>query len=115
MRPDLVGWQWSLYPKGHTTRRNLLLHLVTAPLFVTGTLLLIAGLVEPRLAMIGGALMALALVAQGRGHGGEGERPVPFEGPFDFVSRFFVEQFVTFPRFVLSGGFARAWREAGRR
>ena len=26
--------------------------------------------------------------------------------------RFFVEQWITFPRYVLSGGFSRAWREA---
>jgi hypothetical protein len=114
MRENLLGWQWSLYEKGHTTRGNLLLHLFTAPLFVVGTALLLSGVAVPRLAVIGGALMALALVAQGRGHNGEGERPVPFQGPMDFVSRFFAEQFVTFPRFVLSGGWAKAWKAAGR-
>ena len=31
----------------------------------------------------------------------------------DWAARLFVEQWVTFPRYVLSGGFARAWREAG--
>jgi hypothetical protein len=32
---------------------------------------------------------------------------VPFDGAADFVSRFVVEQWVTFPRFVLSGGWRR--------
>jgi hypothetical protein len=30
----------------------------------------------------------------------------------DFVSRFFCEQFVNFPRYVLSGGWAKAFRQA---
>jgi hypothetical protein len=34
-------------------------------------------------------------------------------GRADFASRFLAEQLITFPRFVLSGGFRQAWREAG--
>jgi hypothetical protein len=37
---------------------------------------------------------------------------VPFEGPLDVLSRIVLEQWITFPRFVLSGSFARAWRDA---
>ena len=37
----------------------------------------------------------------------ERETPVPFDGAVDFVSRFVAEQWVTFPRFVLSGGWYR--------
>jgi hypothetical protein len=59
---------------------------------------------------LGAVLMFGALAAQGRGHRTEANAPVPFRSPFDFVARFFVEQWVTFPRFVLGGGFARAWR-----
>jgi hypothetical protein len=43
----------------------------------------------------------------------EASAPSPFLGPRDFAVRLFVEQWVTFPRYVLSGGFARAWRESG--
>ena len=50
-----------------------------------------------------------AVAAQGRGHGREAVRPVPFRGAADVAVRIVVEQWVTFPRFVLSGGFARAW------
>jgi len=56
--------------------------------------------------------MLAAVASQGRGHAMEAARPVAFRGPADFVARFFVEQWVTFPRFVLSGGFAQAWRRA---
>jgi hypothetical protein len=51
--------------------------------------------------------MVAALVAQGRGHRLEREAPEPFKGAGDFVSRFIAEQWVTFPRFVLSGAWYR--------
>lgn len=88
MRKDLLNWQWALYAGGHRDRLSLLLHIVTVPLFWLGT----------------------AMLFQGREHAREREAPVPFNGPFDFASRFFAEQFVTFPRYVLSGGGLKAWR-----
>jgi hypothetical protein len=108
----LLAWQRAGYPVGHTQRRNLILHALTVPLFWAGTLDSIAAPLLRAWAMLplGLVLIVAALVAQGRGHAGERQRPVPFRGPADFVARFFVEQWITFPRFVLSGGFARAWR-----
>jgi hypothetical protein len=107
----LVRWQWSLYPDGHHDRRNLLLHAITEPLFVLGTCALVASPLAGVPAAAGGAAaMIVALVAQGRGHKLEQTRPVPFRGPGDFLARFFAEQWITFPRYVLSGRFAEAWR-----
>jgi hypothetical protein len=37
-------------------------------------------------------------------------RYTPFDGAGDVVSRLLVEQWVTFPRFVLSGGWGRNLR-----
>ena len=54
-------------------------------------------------------LCAFAVHAQSRGHAREGEKPIPFDGPLDVITRIVVEQWVTFPRFMLSGEFARAW------
>ncbi|MBM3643504.1 MAG: terminase [Alphaproteobacteria bacterium] len=114
MRKGLLDWQWSLYPGGHRDRVNLLLHILTVPLFWAGTALLVVALLRgaagPVLA--GLALWLAALLAQGQGHQREREAQVPFEGPLDFISRFTVEQFITFPRFLLSGGWARALRDA---
>jgi hypothetical protein len=58
--------------------------------------------------------MVAALVIEGRGHKLERETPTPFDGPADFVSRFVAEQWVTFPRFVLSGAWYRNLTGAGR-
>ncbi|MBF5041639.1 terminase [Aggregicoccus sp. 17bor-14] len=110
---NLLSWQWSLYPEAHRTRRNLVLHALTAPLFIAGTSALALSPFLGVGAAAGGLLGVVgAAAAQGRGHAGEPARPAPFRGPGDVVARLFVEQWVTFPRFVLSGGFARAWREA---
>ncbi len=112
----LLAWQFGLYPEGHQNRGNLLLHAITTPLFLLGTLSLVGGLfaLSWPTAVGGLVLLLLTLAAQGRGHKQEQAAPVPFRGPVDVLARFFVEQWVTFPRYVLSGGFAKAWRAAGR-
>jgi hypothetical protein len=113
--PNLVTWQFDNYPPAHQTRRNLAIHIVTEPLFVCGLLAAPGLFVSGQ--WIGGivalALVLVAVVAQGSGHKGEPNPPLPFRSPLDVVARLVVEQFVTFPRFVLSGGYGRAWRAAG--
>jgi hypothetical protein len=58
--------------------------------------------------------MVATMVIQGRGHELEPLTHVPFAGAADFVTCFFVEQWVTFPRFVLSGGWYRNLTNDGR-
>ncbi len=113
----LLAWQLSLYPAGHQTRSNLVTHAITSPLFMTGTLALLAALPVRSgwPALTGAVCWIIALALQGRGHKGEPVGPVPFRGPLDLPLRFFAEQWITFPRFVLNGGFARAWRASAAR
>ena len=106
----LLPWQWKLYAGNHVARRNLVLHILTVPLFQLGTLLLLASPLLGAWALLGLVGMVAAVAIQGRGHRMETVAPVPFQGPGDVVGRIFLEQWVTFPRFVLTGGFARAWR-----
>jgi len=108
---SLLAWQWSLYPAGHRDRRNLLVHALTVPVFQLGTVAVLAApFVRSWLAPAGLVAMAGAMALQGRTHRREGTPPYPFRGPGDVVARILAEQWLTFPRFVLSGGFARAWR-----
>jgi hypothetical protein len=109
----LLAWQYGLYPGGHRNRTNLLLHILTVPLFWAGTVSAAMGWVWPWLFAIGPAVMVFVMALQGRGHKLEAEPPAPFLGPLDVVARIFAEQWITFPRFVASGGFARAWRASG--
>lgn len=105
----LLQAQWSDYPERHRDRVNLLIHIVAVPLFWIGAInavsaLLFVGLIH---ALGGVALMAVSLFAQGLGHDREAIQPDPFAGAWDFVRRIAAEQFVTFPRFVISGSW---WR-----
>jgi hypothetical protein len=111
---SLLARQWSRYPPTHRDRRNLLTHALTAPIFQVGTVALVAApFVNGWLALVGLGAMAGVMALQGRTHRLERMRPSPFRGPGDVVARFLAEQWVTFPRYVASGEFARAWREAG--
>jgi phage terminase small subunit len=112
VRARLLAWQWSDYSAKHRDRGNLLLHIVVVPLFQLGTLALIYAAVAGRLGVVvlGVAAMVASIVAQGRGHRRERETPAPFSGTDDVVTRLLVEQWVTFPRFVLSGQWYRNLR-----
>jgi hypothetical protein len=115
MREHLLSWQAELYPANHRDRGNLAIHAATVPLFLAGTIFVVLGpLASVWLLPAGLGLMVAAVGAQGRGHRREPVAPVPFAGPADVALRLLAEQWITFPRFVLSGGFARAWREGQR-
>lgn len=112
MRQRLLAWQWSDYTAKHRDRGNLLLHAFAVPLFLVSTVLLVAAIFTREGVAVVFALagMGVSVLLQGRGHRREREAPTPFDGAGDFVSRFVVEQWVTFPRFVLSGGWRRNFR-----
>ena len=88
---------------------NLLIHLAAVPAFQLGSLLVVWGVLGFTLAVaaVGAVFVVVSVVLQGRGHRLEAEAPAPFRGPADFVARLIAEQWITFPRFVLSGGWYR--------
>ena len=112
---ELLRWQWEGYPRYHRSRFNLLLHIVVVPLFLVGNVVLVLALALASQAWLwaGGAAVAMivSMALQGRGHGREAVPPEPFTSPGNAVARIFCEQWITFPRFVLSGGWLRALRE----
>jgi hypothetical protein len=108
----LLARQLSGYPDAHADRRNLLIHALTVPLFLLGNCAVLAApWTNGWFSLAGITLTVTAIGLQGRGHARELRRPVPFSGPLNALLRIFAEQWITFPRFVLSGGFSRAWRE----
>jgi len=109
----LLSRQWSDYGRVHRDRRNLLLHLVTAPIFAASSVaVVLAPWTHLWLAPLGLALMLLVVALQGGGHKLEGAAPAPFRDRLDIVLRIVAEQWITFPRYVLSGAFFRAIRQA---
>ena len=109
---ELLRWQWEGYPRVHRSRVNLLVHIVVVPLFLAGNIGLVVALVSRSLAVGAVSLVAtvLSVVLQGHGHKQEAVPPEPFTGPANAVSRIFLEQWITFPRFVISGKWLRAFR-----
>jgi hypothetical protein len=111
--PELVQWQWRGYPANHAGRANLLIHLFVVPLFLAGNIGLVIALVErwPLWAIASALAMIVSVALQGAGHRREKVPPEPFTSRANAVARIFVEQWITFPRFVLSGGWFRALRD----
>ena len=73
----------------------------------------LSGLFALDLAQIAVGIIALiaGLGLQRQGHRLEAEQPEPVSDRQDAMKRLLTEQFITFPRFVLSGAWWRAWRE----
>lgn len=106
---QLLRWQWNGYRQTHCSRANLVIHIVTVPVFLLGTMAVAYAIVT--LAGwwgMGGVLaMAAAMALQGVGHRLEQNAPAPFTGFGNAVSRILLEQWVTFPRYLLSGSWRR--------
>jgi hypothetical protein len=114
MREHLLDWQWSDYSAKHLNRTNLLLHILVVPLFDAAMVVFVLALISRSFVLAGLAsgCMLLSMILQGRGHKLETESPAPFAGTLDFPTRFLAEQWLTFPRFVLSGGWYRNFTQA---
>ena len=110
---ELLRWQWAGYPRVHRSHTNLLIHIFVVPLFLLGNVGLVVALLSRSwpLGAVSLAIMVISVALQGRGHKQEQVPPEPFTGPANAISRIFLEQWVTFPRFVLSGGWLRALRQ----
>ena len=106
---QLLKWQWQGYAKYHQNTTNLLLHIFAVPLFIVTNVLLIVAVVNVSLGLLALAVLGIvvSVIVQGRGHKLERVPPEPFTGPANVLGRLFFEQWVTFPRFVLSGGWSR--------
>jgi hypothetical protein len=107
--PSVLSWQWAVYRAAHADRRNLLIHLVTVPIFWSGLVQLLCAPFLPLLIISGISCLFLAFLCQAIGHRLEVNPPHPFLSPVDVVVRFFLEQTINFPRYLLSGGFRAAW------
>lgn len=108
---ELLEWQWRDYADKHRHRTNLMIHLLAVPLVWVGALEIVGGVMLTLLGVpgslgtfvFGAALVGGSLYAQARGHALEQLPPEKFSSGKDAVRRLVAEQFVTFPRFVLSG------------
>jgi hypothetical protein len=82
---------------------------MAVPLFMVATVLALYALVRlSSFALVLSVLcFILSLILQKLGHKLEPVQPEPFKNGFDFVCRIFAEQWITFPRFVVTGGWLK--------
>lgn len=114
MLSTLLREQWRHYADTHQTQRNLLTHILAVPLFLVGNIVLLYAVIHaaPVAGTVGIGLSSIGLALQGKGHSHEPMAPTPFTGIGNAVLRILLEQWITFPRFVFSGGWLAAWRNA---
>lgn len=101
------------YARQHRNRLNLLVHLLMVPQFMIACAGLVIALTvgHARLTTLWASIALLSFLGQQVGHQLERDHAEPYRGPGDFLKRWFIEQFYVFPRFVLSGGWWRAFRD----
>lgn len=112
---DLVEKQWSDYADRHRHRHDLLIHLIAVPVLWVGAFHLLGGVFLTLLGVPGALGMLIwaavliggSLFAQARGHAMEGLPSEQFADAGDYARRMLAEQFINFPRFVLSGRWLR--------
>ncbi|WP_313519538.1 Mpo1-like protein [Pseudomonas sp.] len=97
------------YAATHRHPTNLLLHLIAVPLFIVASLLVLGGLLGSSLlpVVLGAIGLVAALTLQRQGHKLEEQEAATDQ---ECLQELLLEQFVTFPRFILSGAWWRAWR-----
>lgn len=103
------------YGRQHRNPWNLLLHAVTVPLFLIAVACSLMAPFTSHWASWWGSGVFLAVYSallQRFGHSLEADKPAR-RGVGAIVGSFLWEQFVAFPRFVLSRGFSRSWRRSG--
>ena len=107
---------WSEYQRVHADRRNLLIHRLAVPLFAAAFIAAIVSLLRLDLLAFAAALAlcVAAMILQRRGHAIESNPPRPFTGPLNFLQRWFTEQYVIFPAFLLSGRWWQQYRDAAQ-
>jgi hypothetical protein len=110
---ELLRRQWEGYPRYHQSRANLLLHILLVPLFLVSNIAPLVALIQRSwlTGIVAVVAMVLAFALQGLGHRQEPVPAEPFTSPANAAARIFLEQWVTFPRFVFSGGWWRALRQ----
>ena len=111
---ELLQRQWQGYAKVHRSRMNLMIHIVSVPVFIVGMLALFAALINLSTIGVVSSVVAVTLAfgLQGLGHAKEAVAAEPFTGPAQAIVRILLEQFITFPRFVFSGAWYLAFKHA---
>ncbi|MBR7799045.1 terminase [Undibacterium fentianense] len=112
----LIEWQWKGYQQFHQSRKNLLIHIFAVPAFLLANIGLLVSfirgfyLIAPLMLVV----MLFSIAVQGKGHAQEPVASIPFNSAGNAIARLLIEQWINFPRFVLSGAWWRAWQTSAQ-
>ncbi len=110
---ELMSWQWRDYHQFHQSKVNLIIHVITTPIFILACLAMVFFALQLKwLAALGSLfLVFVAIGLQGFGHNKEENAPIPFDSASQAVKRILLEQFVSFPKYIWTGGVAKAMKK----
>jgi len=119
--PEVVDQQWNTYAERHRNKTHLMIKVVAVPFVwiaviqAFGALLL---MLMPNVSGLGTLLWALLMAAlslflQSRGASMESAKSPPFVLTKGYAQWLAADQFVNFPRFVLTGEWLNALKGAG--
>jgi len=118
--PELVDKQWSDYAERHRNKTHLMIKVVAVPLVWFAVILAVGALLlmlMPHVSGLGTLVWALlmaglSLFVQSHGAGMESAKSPPFALTKDYAQWVAADQFVNFPRFVLTGEWLKALKGA---
>ncbi|WMW79268.1 DUF962 domain-containing protein [Undibacterium cyanobacteriorum] len=110
----LIQWQWREYQDFHANKSNLLIHIFAVPANLAAQISAAWAALHANWLILALSLVMVAasIAVQGIGHKKERNPSIPFSSPWNALSRLMVEQWINFPRYVLSGAWWRAWKQA---
>lgn len=110
---QVLRTQWDGYQCIHASHTNFVVHLITVPVFMAGTVAFFWGAATLSISycLIGLFAMMVTVATQGWGHKQEVCSPSPFTSRANAFMRIFLEQWVTFPKYALH----IAWRALSQR
>jgi hypothetical protein len=111
---EITKQQWIDFGVYHSSRKNLIIHVFAAPIFIIGIVGFTYGLLNLQLIETVGSvlIMAISLGMQSYGHSNESVRSDSFASPLDAITRILIEQLINSPRFIMSGKWYAALRNS---
>ena len=102
------------YENFHQNKKNLLIHILTVPVFILGNLSMAIALFQGELllAVLSFGVAMAGLGIQAKSHRLEPNKVAPFLGALDFFKRIYTEQFITFPTYLISPEFRSHWKNS---
>ncbi len=92
------------YILNHWSKKNLIIHIFAVPIFIISNISILYWIFQLNIIVIllSFWLIWFSLLLQWKWHKLETNKPKKFSSKWDFIKRIYIEQFITFPLFLIS-------------